>query len=181
MSNTQTMTAVPVGTWQLDPVHSSVGFEVDYMAGTFKGSFRDVEATLAYDGEGTRLEGAAKVASVDVKDENLAAHLQSPEFFDAERHPELRFTATELALSGEAADVQGEITIKGITRPIALAGSATEPAEDPYGNQRFAIKLATTVDRTHFDLNWNMPLPTGQPALSNDVRILGDLYFVKAA
>jgi polyisoprenoid-binding protein YceI len=181
MSNTETMTALPVGTWQLDPVHSSVGFEVDYMTGTFKGSFRDVEATLADHGEGTRLEGAAKVASVDVKDENLAAHLQSPEFFDAERHPELRFTATELVLSGEAADVQGEITIKGITRPIALAGSATEPAEDAFGNQRFAIKLATTVDRTHFDLNWNMPLPTGQPALSNDVRILGDLYFVKAA
>jgi polyisoprenoid-binding protein YceI len=181
MSNTETMTAVPVGAWQLDPVHSSVGFEVDYMAGTFKGGFRDVEARLADDGEGTRLEGTAKVASVDVKDENLAAHLQSPEFFDAERHPELRFTATELALSGEAADVQGEITIKGITRPIALAGSATEPAEDAFGNQRFAIKLATTVDRTHFDLNWNMPLPTGQPALSNDVRILGDLYFVKAA
>jgi polyisoprenoid-binding protein YceI len=181
MSNTETMTAAPVGTWQLDPVHSSVGFEVDYLAGTFKGAFRDVEATLAADDESARLEGTAKVASVDVKDENLAAHLQSPEFFDAERHPELRFTATELALSGETADVRGEITIKGITRPIALAGSATEPAEDAFGNQRLAIKLATTVDRTHFDLNWNLPLPTGQPALSNDVRILGDLYFVKAA
>jgi polyisoprenoid-binding protein YceI len=179
--STETMTAAPVGTWQLDPVHSSVGFEVDYLAGTFKGAFRDVEATLAADDESARLEGTAKVASVDVKDENLAAHLQSPEFFDAERHPELRFTATELALSDETADVRGEITIKGITRPIALAGSATEPAEDAFGNQRFAIKLATTVDRTHFDLNWNLPLPTGQPALSNDVRILGDLYFVKAA
>jgi polyisoprenoid-binding protein YceI len=179
--STETMTAAPVGTWQLDPVHSSVGFEVDYLAGTFKGAFRDVEATLAADDESARLEGTAKVASVDVKDENLAAHLQSPEFFDAERHPELRFTAAELALSGETADVRGEITIKGITRPIALAGSATEPAEDAFGNQRFAIKLATTVDRTHFDLNWNLPLPTGQPALSNDVRILGDLYFVKAA
>jgi polyisoprenoid-binding protein YceI len=181
MSNTETMTAAPVGTWQLDPVHSSVGFEVDYMAGTFKGGFRDVEATLTAEGGSVRLEGAAKVASVDVKDENLAAHLQSPEFFDAERHRELRFTATELVLSGETADVRGEITIKGITRPIALAGSATEPAQDAFGNQRFAIKLATTVDRTDFDLNWNLPLPTGQPALSNDVRILGDLYFVKAA
>jgi polyisoprenoid-binding protein YceI len=181
MSSTETMTAAPVGTWQLDPVHSSVGFEVDYMAGTFKGAFREVEATLAVDGGSVHLDGAAKVASVDVKDENLAAHLQSPEFFDAERHPELRFAATELALSGESADVRGEITIKGITRPIALAGTATAPAEDAFGNQRFAIKLATTVDRTDFDLNWNMPLPTGQPALSNDVRILGDLYFVKAA
>jgi polyisoprenoid-binding protein YceI len=60
MSTTETMTAAPVGTWQLDPVHSSVGFEVDYMAGTFKGSFRDVEATLAADAESTRLEGAAR-------------------------------------------------------------------------------------------------------------------------
>jgi polyisoprenoid-binding protein YceI len=179
--STETLTAAPVGTWQLDPVHSSVGFEVDYLAGTFRGAFRDVEATLAVGDEGASLEGAAKVASVDVKDENLAAHLQSPDFFDAEQHPELRFKATDIQIDSETADVRGEITIKGVSRPIALAGSATAPAADPYGNERFAVKVATTVDRTDFGLNWNMSLPTGQPALANDVRILGDLYFVKAA
>jgi polyisoprenoid-binding protein YceI len=181
VSTTQTLTAIPVGTWRLDPVHSSLGFEVDYMAGTFKGAFRDAEAKLDVEDSGARLEGVAKVASVDVKDENLATHLQSPEFFDVERHPELRFVATDIALDGETAEIRGEITIKGITKPIALAGSATAPATDAFGNERFAVKLATTVDRTDFDLNWNMPLPTGQPALANDVRIVGDLYFVQAA
>jgi polyisoprenoid-binding protein YceI len=181
VSTTQTLTAVPVGTWRLDPVHSSVGFEVDYMAGTFKGAFREVEAKLDVEDSGVHLDGMAKVASVDVKDENLATHLQSPEFFDAERHPELHFSATDIALDGETAEIRGEITIKGITKPIALAGTATTPATDAFGNERFAVKIATTVDRTAFDLNWNMPLPTGQPALANDVRIVGDLYFVQAA
>jgi polyisoprenoid-binding protein YceI len=181
MSTTQTLTIAPAGTWRLDPVHSSVGFEVDYLAGTFKGDFRDVEATLGVDDEAARLEGSAKVASVDVKDENLAAHLQSPDFFDAERHPELRFTAHDIGLEGDAVDVRGEITIKGVTKPIALGGTVAAPLADPYGNERFGIALATTVDRTEFGLNWNMPLPTGQPALSNEVRIVGDLQFVKAA
>jgi len=178
--STETVTIAPAGTWRLDPVHSSVAFEVDYLAGTFKGDFREVEASLAVKGENARLEGIAKVESVDVKDENLAAHLQSPDFFDAERHPELRFTAEDVDL-GDSIAVRGEMTIKGITKPVALAGTVTPPIEDAYGNDRIGLKLATTVDRTEFGLNWNMPLPTGQPALANEVRIVGDLYFVKDA
>ena len=88
MSTTQTK--VPAGTWNLDPVHSAVGFEVDYLAGTFRGQFRDVQVELDTADSGARIEGSAEVASVDVKDENLAAHLQSPDFFDAERFPTLR-------------------------------------------------------------------------------------------
>jgi polyisoprenoid-binding protein YceI len=180
VSTTQTLTIAPAGTWRLDPIHSSVGFEVDYLAGTFKGDFREVDATLAVEGKSARLEGAAKVASVDVKDENLAAHLQSPDFFDAERHPELRFTAEDIDLDGESVALRGEITIKGVTKPVALAGTVTPPLEDYTGNQRIGIKVATTVDRTEFGVDWNLPLPTGQPALANDVQIIGDLYFVKA-
>jgi polyisoprenoid-binding protein YceI len=180
VSTTQTLTIAPAGIWRLDPVHSSVGFEVDYLAGTFKGDFRDVEANLPVDGDSVQLKGTAKVASVDVKDENLAAHLQSPDFFDAERHPELRFTAEDIDLDGESVALRGEITIKGVTKPVALAGTVTPPLEDYTGNQRMGIKVATTVDRTEFGVDWNLPLPTGQPALANDVQIIGDLYFVKA-
>jgi polyisoprenoid-binding protein YceI len=179
VSTTETLTIAPAGTWRLDPIHSSVGFEVDYLAGTFKGDFREVEATLAVDGENARLQGAAKVASVDVKDENLATHLQSPDFFDAERHPELRFTAEDVDLDGEAVTVKGEITIKGVTKRVALAGTVTAPLADYTGNERIGLKLTTTIDRTEFGVNWNLPLPTGQPALANDVQIVGDLYFVK--
>jgi polyisoprenoid-binding protein YceI len=176
---TTTETIAPAGTWQLDPVHSTVGFEVDYLAGTFKGQFRDVAANLEI-GDSARLAGEAKVASVDVKDENFAAHLQSPDFFDAERHPELRFTAEDIRLNGDAVSVDGEITIKGVTKPVTIAGTVAGPMTDGYGNERIGLKVATTIDRTDFGVNWNTPLPTGQQALSNDVTIIGDLYFVKA-
>jgi polyisoprenoid-binding protein YceI len=180
VSTTETLTRAPAGTWRLDPVHSSIALEVDYLAGTFKGTFRDVEATLAVDGDSARVEGRANVASVDVKDENLAAHLQSPEFFDAERHPELRFAADDVRLDGEAVVAEGEITIKGVTRPVALAGTVTAPLADQFSRERLGLKVTGMVDRTDFGLNWNMPLPTGEPALANEVRIVGDLFFLKA-
>jgi polyisoprenoid-binding protein YceI len=178
--STVTATAALAGTWTLDPVHSAVGFEVPYLAGTFKGQFREVEATLSAGEDAVSLEGAARVASVDVKDENLAAHLQSPDFFDAERHPELRFAAREIALDGDAVSVRGEITIKGVTRPVTVTGTASGPIADPYGNERIGLELSTTVDRTEFGVSWNTPLPSGDPALADDVTILAELAFVKA-
>src|SRR5216117_758334 len=134
--STLNLTIAPTGTWSLDPVHSRVGFEVPYLAGTFKGEFHEIAAELTVDSEHASLEGTAKVASVDVKDENLAAHLQSPDFFDAERHPELRFTAEDISLDGDAVAVRGEITIRGVTKPVALAGTVAAPLADAYGNER---------------------------------------------
>jgi len=168
------------GTWQVDPVHSTVGFEVAYMAGTFKGEFREIAATLTVDGESARLEGSAKVASVDVKDENLSAHLQSPDFFDAERNPELRFTADDVDLSSDEVTARGELTIKGVTRPVEVTGTATAPLADPYGNERIGLQLTSAVDRTDFGVSWNTPLPSGEQALAAQVRIVTDLQFVKA-
>jgi polyisoprenoid-binding protein YceI len=176
-----TQTKVPAGTWSLDPVHSDVGFEVDYLAGTFRGHFRDVQATLGTGDSGARIEGTAIVASVDVKDENLAAHLQSPDFFDAERYPELRFVADEVDLDGESVLVPGEITIKGVTKPVEVTGTLIVPIQDAWGNDRLGLQLSATVDRTEFGLDWNMPLPTGAQALANRVTILAELQLVKAA
>ena len=182
MSATETTTITLVGTWGLDPVHSAVGFEVGYLAGTFKGTFRDVSATLAVadDGRGA-LEGSARVASVDVKDENLSAHLQSPDFFDAERFPELRFTAEGVRLESGPVTVEGEITIRGVTRPITLTGTAAAPIDDPWGNKRLGVELRAAVDRKEFGLEWNNPLPSGDLALADEVTILADLQFVRAA
>lgn len=174
------LTTAPAGTWRLDPVHSSVGFEVPYLGGTFRGTFREISAELSVAGSGATLEGAAQVASVDVKDENLAAHLQSPDFFDAERHPELTFRADEVSLDGEAASVRGEITIKGVSRPVGVAGTVVPAMTDAYGNERVGLKLTTTVDRTAFGVDWNTPLPSGEPALGSEVAIAADLFFVKA-
>ena len=176
-----TATEVSTGTWQLDPVHSSVGFEVAYLAGTFRGEFHEVTAELAVDGESARLDGIAKVASVDVKDENLSTHLQSPDFFDAERHPELRFTAEGVDLTNPQLNTRGEITIKGVTHPVEVTGTVSSPMADPYGYDRIGLQLTATVDRTAFGVSWNNPLPSGEPALANEVRIITDLQFIKSA
>jgi polyisoprenoid-binding protein YceI len=170
----QQQTGIPAGTWNADPVHSSVGFEVRYLAvATFTGELTDFEASLV-DG---RLEGRARVASVEVKDGNLKAHLQSPEFFDAERHPEVSFSGT----ADGRGRFEGEITIKGVTRPATLAGTITGPVTDPYGNERYGLSLTTVVDRTAFGLDWNAPLPGGGVALANDVTLKAELSLVKAA
>ena len=174
---TESRTALPTGTWALDPVHSTIGFELPYLGGTFRGSFKDVDAKLAAES----LSGSARVASVEVKDENLAAHLQSPEFFDGERHPELTFASSSIERSGDELSVAGEITIRGITKPVELAGTIGGPITDGYGKERISVTLETTVDRTAFDLNWNMPLPNGQPALQNEVKLVAELYFVQEA
>ena len=178
--STPILTVAPVGTWNLDPVHSRVDFDLSYLAGTFKGEFHEIGAELTVDAERASLEGTANVASVDVKDENLSAHLQSPDFFDGERHPELRFSAHDIRLDGDSkVSVDGELMIKGVTKRVAVSGTVTAPMVDPYGNERIGLNLATTIDRTDFGVDWNNPLPSGEPSLANDVTILAELQFVK--
>ena len=119
MSVTETTkTLAPAGTWTADPVHSNVSFEVGYAGvNTFRGSFRDFSATLS----GDSLEGSAKVASVDVKDEQLNGHLQTPDFFDGQRFPEITFRATEIVRhEDDTVTGKGDLTIKGNTRPVTL-------------------------------------------------------------
>lgn len=179
--STETVTSAPAGTWTLDPVHSTVGFEVGYLAGTFRGTFREVDARLSVEGISAQLEGTAEVASVDVKDEALNVHLQSPDFFDAERNPVLRFAADEIRVDGDGVAVPGEITIKGVTQPVLLAGALRAPLTDLHGNERIGLSLTAELDRTTFGVSWNNPLPSGEPVLSNTVTIVSDLQFVKAA
>ena len=179
-TTTDTRQSLPLGTWALDPVHSTIGFEVNYLAGTFRGQFRDVAAQLEA-GETPVLTGSAKVASVDVKDENLAAHLQTPDFFDTERYPELSFGSSQIDRDEDRITVRGGITIKGVEKPVELTGTITGPITDAYGRERIVLKLETTIDRTEFGLNWNVPLPDGKPALANEVKLAAELYFVKEA
>jgi polyisoprenoid-binding protein YceI len=181
-STTQTRQTLPVGTWDLDPAHSQVGFAVDYMVGTFRGTFSPVEGKLdvAEDG-GSQLSGRAKAASVKVQDENLEVHLQSPDFFDAERAPELAFDSTSIERDGEFVTVDGKLSIRGVEQDVTLKGTIKDPITDPYGRERIGLTLEAVVDRTAFGIEWNAPLPSGEPALANDVRLHAELYFVKAS
>jgi polyisoprenoid-binding protein YceI len=172
----QTRQELPAGTWQADPVHSSIAFEVAYTVATFSGEVTDFDATLA-DGQ---LTGVARIASIKVKDENLEAHLLSPEFFDAERHPEVRFVSSQTTRDGDSVSVDGELTIKGTTKPATLAGTIAT-GQDAYGNDRVGLKLSTQIDRTAFGIEWNAPLPNGQQALADEVTLKADLSLVAKA
>jgi polyisoprenoid-binding protein YceI len=174
---TREMQTIPAGTWSVDRVHSTLGFSVEYMAGTFTGTFSDFDVSVA-DGV---LKGEAKVASVQVKDPDLEAHLQTPDFFDAERYPKLAFVSRSIERSGDELTINGDVTIKGHTEPVELTATVTEPIADPYGGTRYGMKLQTTIDRRAFGVNWNNPLPSGEPALSNDVVLSADLQLTRKA
>ena len=116
-----TQHAVPTGTWNADTVHSTVGFAVPYLMGTFQGTFSEFEARLS-DGA---LSGSVEVSSVEVKDPNLEAHLQSPDFFDAERFPQLSFKANEISRAGNDLTIAGELTLKGHAEPVEISDTST--------------------------------------------------------
>jgi polyisoprenoid-binding protein YceI len=173
-------TAIPAGTYTSDPVHSTTGFAVKHMLATFRGSFAAFDAQLEVGEDGRAgLVGSVPVGSVVVKDENLAAHLQSPEFFDAEQHPEIRFESTEIAVNGPVVTLTGDLTIKGHTERVTAEGSIVGPIEDPFGNTKLGLQLETVVDRTKFGLNWNAPLPKGGFMLANDVTLSVDLELLQ--
>ena len=174
---------IPTGIWEDDAVHSTVGFAVKHMVvATFRGRFEEYDATLSVGEDGEpRLVGTVAVDSLKVKDENLAAHLRSPEFFDTDSHPELRFESTSFRQDGRDVVVDGELTIKGITRSVEARGTVEEPIEDPFGNTKLGLELKAVVDRNQFDLEWNAPLPKGGMALADDIELVVNLELKKAA
>jgi polyisoprenoid-binding protein YceI len=177
MSTTDQIAGIPTGTWGLDPVHSSIGFAIRYSGiGTFRGTFAEYDGRLV-DG---RLEGSAKVASVVVDDENLAGHLQTPDFFDAERHPDLRFVSNAIERDGDRVSITGDLTLRGVTHPVEITGTVTGPLENAYGQQRLGFDVETTVNRHDYGISWNMELPGGAQALADDVLITANLALVQA-
>jgi polyisoprenoid-binding protein YceI len=170
-------TAIPAGTWTADKIHSTIGFEVEHMVSTFRGRFEEYDARLT-DG---KLVGTVAVPSVRVYDENLEAHLQSPDFFDAQLHPELRFESHELAIEDDGSvTLEGDLTIKGITKPVTAHGRYVHVEADMAGGERIGLQLDATLDRREFGLNWNAPLPKGGLVLGNDVTLMVALELVQS-
>ena len=175
-------TALSAGTYRLDPVHSSASFAVRHMVvATFRGRFEDLDAILTVDDAGkATLSGVVRADSIEVKDENLKAHLGSPEFFDTERYPEIRFEASEIELgqNGEI-KVAGDLTIKDHTHRVESTGTITGPAVTLGDVTKVGIALETVVDRTQYGLNWNAPLPKGGVAVANDVTLTVELELAR--
>ena len=171
-------TTLPTGTWKLDPVHSSVGFSVKHMVvANFRGGFGTFDVTLDEQG----LRGTVDVASISVSEPNLNGHLLSPDFFDAERNPQLSFSSKAIAVDGETLEIEGELTLKGVTKPVAITGTVSGPVTHPFdGSSRIGLELETVIDRTAYGLDWNAPLPTGGFAVGNDVKLHAELELVLA-
>jgi polyisoprenoid-binding protein YceI len=186
MSTTVTDTTTPLatGSWQIDPVHSHVGFAVKHMVvSTFRGRFEDYRGALVVAEDGRpRLEGSVDVDSIVVKDENLAGHLKSPDFFDSANHPRISFASSDIRLPapGEL-EVEGELTIKGHTHRVTARGSVVGPHVDIAGNDKLGVELEAVIDRREYGLEWNAPLPKGGFALDNDVKLQVSLELVREA
>jgi polyisoprenoid-binding protein YceI len=161
------------GTWIADPVHSNASFSIKHMiVSTYRTSFKDVDARLDVDGDDIRLSGSVPVESIDIDQPDFRAHVLSPDFFDAANHPTIAFTSTSVERGeGEAIEVDGELTVKGIAKPIKASGILTGPAVNIAGAEVVGVELQTTVDKNDVGLEWNAALPKGGFAIGDDVTL----------
>jgi polyisoprenoid-binding protein YceI len=172
-----TETPAVTGSWVTDPIHSTVGFTVQYMGvAPFQGAFRTFDATL--DEQGIR--GAAQASSIDVDNPDLTAHLASPDFFDVANHPEVSFEAGALTRDGDTVTAEGVLVVKGNRAPIALSGTITDPVSDPWGGRKLGLSLSGAVDKNAVGLTWNAPLPEGGSMLADEVELTATLVLVPA-
>lgn len=171
------------GTFAADPAHSSFAFTVTHMkVSLFRAWFDAVEARLVAGDDGVRLQGAARVESVSIRTpREFRDHVvHGADFFDATNHPEITVRADDLRFDSDGAlTARGELTIRGVSRPVTATGSYREPVEDPYGLMRGALELTATVDRREWGLNWQMPLPGGGDALGYEVEISAHLELIR--
>ena len=183
MTPTQTVSQqVPAGTYKVDPVHSTIHFAVVHNGvSTFRSGFRAYEAKLE-GGEEPKLEGTVEVASVDISEEMLKGHLLSPEFFDAERYPRLKFSSTAFEVADDGTlKLRGELEIRGTVHEVEASGKVGQLGTDLGGNARVGFSLATSVDRRSFGLDWQAELPSGGEVLDYTVEIAVELEFVAEA
>jgi polyisoprenoid-binding protein YceI len=172
---------IPTGTWSIDPVHSTVEFHVTHAGiATVKGRALVLSGTIR-GGDEPSIEGTVDTSSLTTFDERRDGHLKSPDFFDAERHPELRFVSSRVVLTDDELVVEGDITIRGVTRPIELRGRFTGATLDAYGNERVGVELSGVVDRTAFGVSWNAPLPGGGFLLPDEIPLVASFSAVRSA
>lgn len=179
-----TVATTVVPTWQVDATHSHVEFAVRHlMISTVKGRFADVSGTLAgdvADPETASIELSIPVVGVDTHESQRDAHLRSADFFDAERHPLITFRSRRIERAGvDTFSVAGDLSIRGVTRPLTLTVQAGGRGKDPWGGERIGYSTTTRINRKDFGLNWNQVLETGGVLVGEQVDISVELELVK--
>jgi polyisoprenoid-binding protein YceI len=183
--STTAITAIPTGTWTVDPSHSSIEFRVKHLGiSTVRGAFREFEGTLEIGEDITtsKATGKVKAASIDTGEAKRDEHLRSPDFFDAESYPEITFASTSIEVVAEDEfHVTGDLTMHGVTKPITLHAEVTGTEEDPWGNTRVGLEVQGELSRGDWGMTFNQALGSGNMVVSDKVRINADISAVKAS
>ena len=182
---TTATTSIPTGTWATDPAHSALGFSVKHLGiATVRGKFGEFEGRLdiGEDLSSARISGSAKAASVDTAEPQRDAHLRSPDFFDADTYPELRFESSSVtARDEENFTIEGDLTMHGETHPITLKAELLGAETDPYGNERVALEITGQLSRGEWGMKFNQALGSGNLMVSDTVKLAIDVSAVKQA
>jgi len=183
---TLTATENLTGAYTLDPNHSSIGFVARHaMITKVRGSFGDFAGTGyldAADPSKSRLEVTVQAVSLDTRNADRDAHLRTNEFFDMENHPEIRFVSTSVEpVADDTYRVTGDLTIRGVTKTVAVDFEYTGSAVDPFGNARIGLEGKVTVNRRDWGLNWNVPLDAGGVMVSEKIGLEFEVSAIKDA
>lgn len=179
----KTAVSAQLTTWAIDPAHSNVEFAIKHlMISTVKGRFSEVAGTVQLDDEdpaNSVVDVRINVASIDTRQPDRDAHLRSGDFFDVEKYPALTFTSTRIERDGDEYRVEGNLTIRDVTRKVTLRASDEGRTRDPWGGERAGFSATTKINRRDFGLTWNQILETGGIAVGDEVKISIDLELIK--
>lgn len=171
--------------WNLDPAHSEVSFKVKHMMITnVTGTVKEFNLEAHSENDefsNPQVTFTAKAASIDTKSEQRDTHLRSAEFFDVEKYPEITFKATKYEkVDADNYKLHGDLTIRGITKPVTLNSEFGGIQKDPWGQTKAGFTISGKINRKDFGLNWNATLEAGGVMVSDDVRINAEIQLIKA-
>jgi polyisoprenoid-binding protein YceI len=177
-----TETSLPTGTWQVDPVHSSVEFQVKHLGiATVKGQFNEFEGTVEVGPDGARAYGTVQTASVDTREPQRDEHLRSADFFEVDTYPTIDFSSTAIRATGEdELEIDAKLTIHGVTNEITLKAEIEGTETDPQGNERVGLSASAQLKRSDYGMKFNAALGSGNVVVSDKVKILVNVSAVKA-
>lgn len=170
--------------WSIDPTHSEIGFKVKHMMFTnVSGKFGTYDAAITTEGDDftkSNIEFSAEINSVDTNNSDRDNHLKSADFFDAENHPKLSFVSSSFSkLDDSNYELIGELTLRGVTKPVRLATEFSGLMKDPWGNTKVGLNIEGKINRKDWGLNWNSALETGGVLVGEDVKLNIELQLVK--
>ena len=181
---TQTVNDPAVATYNVDPAHSEVGFQVRHLGfSRVRGYFGEYEATIRLNPDQLstlQVEATIQADSISTGDDKRDAHLRSEDFFEVETYPELTFESTGVQnVSADSFELTGNLTMHGVTKPVTLKGTYLGAGQDPWGGQRVGFEASAKINRKDFGLNWNTVLETGGVLVSEEVEIVLNVQAVR--